>query len=166
MLLKIILFGVLIILILLTLIPILLYLKIRKYFEKLPIVAAEITHSKLLDYNDVNGKRIWEAEIKFRYRFRGEDYKASTPALRSPQLFDPHWDFESQLVEDNPVGEFVNVRVIPQYPDMAYIAVAPFSFGSALLLPVITVLYALFLFGYFYYIGGGVIDMFTDPRRS
>ena len=45
-----------------------------------------------------------------------------------------------------------NARVVPAVPEMAYLEVAPFSRVSAILLPIITVLYALAIVGYFWYI--------------
>ena len=50
-----------------------LYFRIKKHFNNLPIIAAEIIHSELLNYNNVNGRRVYEADIKYKYRFRGKD---------------------------------------------------------------------------------------------
>jgi hypothetical protein len=135
------------------------YIRIRKYFEKLPLIAAQITCSELLNYTGERGRRVWEARIRYKYSFRGKEYEGSTPALRSPQLFGPAWEFESKLVEECKVGDFVNVRVVPAAPELAYIKVAPFSFWSAVLLPVITVLYAGFIIVYFWFLGSNVNEI-------
>jgi hypothetical protein len=65
------------------------YIRVRKYFERLPIIAARITHSKLLNCTDERGRRVWEAKIRYKYSFHGKEYEGYTPALRSPQLFGP-----------------------------------------------------------------------------
>lgn len=135
-----------------------LYIRIRKYFNKLPLVSAKITHSELLNHTGLNGQRVWEARIRYIYSFRGKKYEGSTPALRSPQLFGPAWGFETRLVEECKVGDFVNVRVVPAAPELAYIKIAPFSFWSAVLLPVITVLYAVFVIGYFWLLGSAISE--------
>jgi hypothetical protein len=59
-------------------------------------------------------------------------------------------------VEECKVGDVVNVRVVPAAPELAYIKVAPFSLWSAVLLPVATVLYGVFIIGYFWFIGSGI----------
>ncbi len=154
--------GMLLLLVFTCTAQIFLYIRVRKYFDKLPIVVAEITHSELLNYNDVTGARVWEARIKFKYAFCGKEYESSTPALRSPQIFGPTWEFDSELVKNNKVGDIVNVRVVPNCPELAYITVAPFSFWSAVLLPIITILYALFILGYFWWISVGIKDIYNS----
>lgn len=135
------------------------YIRVRNRFHRLPIVASQITHSELLNYNDDRGRRIWKAKIGYKYTFRGKEYEGSTPALRSPQLFSPAWKFESSLVKECKVGDYVNIRVVPNAPHLAYIKVAPFSFWSSVLLPVITILYAVFFFGYFWFLGSSISEI-------
>lgn len=123
------------------------YFRLKKFYDRYPIVAAKIIHSELLDYNDVDGRRVWEADIKYTYHFRGQDYEGSTPALRGHQLFSPNWDFESQLVDEHKVGDYVNVRVVPACPELAYITIAPFSFWSAIAAPFYIIVFGALLFG-------------------
>ena len=68
------------------------YLRIRRMWSALPVVIGTITRSKLLDYHDEDGKRVYEADVRVRYVFRGQEYESHTPALRSYRLF-PQWHF-------------------------------------------------------------------------
>ena len=78
-------------------INVVLYRRVRKYWNSLPVVAATITRCSLDDYLTPDGGRRYEARIRFSYEFRGEMYESDTPALRGPQLF-PFWQFESSMV--------------------------------------------------------------------
>lgn len=122
------------------------YLRIRKYWDKLPVVAAEITHSKIDRWTDSNGKFHYDADIKFSYRFRGKDLASDTPALRSVELFVP-FNYNGSLVAKYPIGEVVNARVLPVEPYTAYLEVAPFSKLSVILTPLLILLWSAYIVG-------------------
>ena len=125
------------------------YLRVKKHFRRLPIVAAEITQCRLI--RSFEERWIVEADIRFRYTFRGKEYESHTPALRSAQLF-PVWNYESALVDRYRVGSIVNAHVIPDVPEAAFLEVAPFSLSSAVLLPIVTLAYAAFILGYWWFV--------------
>ncbi len=124
-----------------------LYRKVKKQWATLPEVEGEIVESKLLNHNDLDGNRIYEAQIVFKYRFNGNEFESSTPVLKSPQLF-PNKDLEHDLLSRYKVGDMVVVRVLPNRPKLAYLEISPFSKLSAILLPVFTVIYFIVVFGY------------------
>ena len=126
-----------------------LYFKLKKTFERWPTVAAEVTHSVLLNQLDADGRDILEGIINFKYTFRGKEYEVDTPALRSYDLF-PSLEYERSLTRRYRVGDIVNARVHPNAPSLAYLEVAPFSRASAILSPIMTLLGIALLFGYFY----------------
>jgi len=123
------------------------YLRVKKVFRHLPIVKAMITRSELLNFNNASGVRVYEAKIEFTYEFHLKKYLSDTPAMRSVQLI-PTWHYEQELLAKYPAGKEVDVRVLPNMPDSAYIEIAPFSFSSAVILPLITVLYIAGLVAY------------------
>ncbi|UTW45926.1 DUF3592 domain-containing protein [bacterium SCSIO 12696] len=125
------------------------YFRLKKYFDLWPVVAAEITHSRLLNQTGVNGEIMLEGIIHFKYSIRGKDYKSDTPALRGYDLF-PSLNYERSLVKKYPKGEFVNARVHPNVNSLAYLEVAPLSKLSTVLAPLMFLLGVGIMFGYFY----------------
>jgi len=138
-----------------------LYRKVKRQWDSLPVVGAEIIESQLLDYNDMDDRRIYEAKIRFRYKYRGEEYESETPLLKSPQLF-PDKDIEHDLLARYKVGDIINARVMPNLPSAAFIEVAPFSKLSAIGVPVFVLLYALAVFGY----GWFVVNIFNYESEA
>ena len=138
-----------------------LYRKVKKQWDSLPVVGAEIIESRLLDYNDMDDRRIYEAKIRFKYKFRGEEYESETPLLKSPQLF-PDKDIELDLLARYKEGDIINARVMPNLPEAAFIEVAPFSKLSAIGIPVLILLYALAVFGY----GWLAVNIFNYESRD
>ena len=137
-----------------------LYLKLKKHWSSFPVVAATITKSKLFDFTNANGMRSYDAQISFKYRFRSKDYECETPALRSPQVF-PLYEYESTLLDKYKVGEIYNAKVHPNFPEMAFLEIAPLSKLSVFLLPLIILGYGAYLVGlglYFSY----AYEVFTN----
>jgi len=137
-----------------------LYLKLKKHWNSFHIVAATITKSKLFDLTDANGIRKYDAQISFKYRFRGKEYECDTPALRSPQIF-PLYEYESTLLDKYKVGEMYNAKVHPNLPEMAFLEIAPLSKLSVFLLPLIILGYAAYLIGVGLYFTW-VYEVFTN----
>ena len=123
-----------------------LYLKLKKQWNSFPIVSAVITKSKLFDFTCSGGQRDYEAQISFKYTFRGKDYESDTPALRSPQVF-PLYEYESTLLDKYKEGEMYNARVHPNLAEMAFLEIAPLSKLSVFLLPLIILGYFAYLIG-------------------
>ncbi|MEX2964284.1 DUF3592 domain-containing protein [Microbulbifer sp. TYP-18] len=122
------------------------YLRLRKTFANWPIVAGEITHSRLLNQLDLNGREMIEAIISFNYKFEGKEYKSETPALRGYDLF-PSLAYEAYLTNKYRPGDVVNARVNPRVNEIAYLEIAPFSRLSAVLVPLMPILgITLFIF--------------------
>jgi hypothetical protein len=130
------------------------YTRTKEVFEHLPVVAGEITHSRLLNQMGLNNEQLLEAIIYYKYTFRGQEYEANTPALRGYDLF-PSLEYERSLVNKYKTGDIVNIRVMPEIPDLAYLEVAPLSKSSAILAPVMTLGGIALLLAYFY----GIFDI-------
>lgn len=130
-----------------------LYLRLKKHFLNWPVVAAKITHSRLLNQTGPDGKKLLEAIIYFTYDFRGKSYKTNTPALRGYDLF-PSLEYERALVKKYRAGDMHNIRVHPALPRVAYLEVAPLSVISTVLAPVFTLGGIALIVAYFY----GVFD--------
>lgn len=128
------------------------YTRIKKIYHRLPVVSATITYSRLIYHTNVDGKTEIGAIIKYKYRFRGEEYEASTPVLKGYDLF-PSLSYYRQLVKDYPPGEMVNARVLPTQPDIAYLTVAPLSKASTILVPLISISSIVLIIGYFLGLG-------------
>lgn len=132
------------------------YRRLKSVFSELPVVAGEIIESKLHDDPWTNpGKRVFEARIKYKYRFRGKEYIGDTPALRGYQLW-PSYSYEYELLKRYKKGDIANIKVVPSNPRIAYLEVAPLDKKSAMLMPILAVGYLAFLFGYIYFIAGTV----------
>jgi len=136
------------------------YFRIKKYWESLPLAAATITEARLFDLTGDYGHRTYEAIISFKYEFLGKEYEANTPALRSPQLF-PMYGYEWSLLDKYKVGEMHNVRVHPNMPEVAYLEIAPLSQLSLILLPLLILGYFAYLVGVGYYFTWSY-DVFTN----
>ncbi|WP_444888927.1 DUF3592 domain-containing protein [Microbulbifer sp. JMSA008] len=115
------------------------YLKLRKTFSNWPVVVGEITHSRLLNQLDLNGKNVTEAIIAFNYKFKGKMYKSEMPVLRGYDLF-PSLEYETYLTKKYRPGDVVEVRVNPKVNEFACLEVAPFSRLSAILVPLMPIL--------------------------
>ena len=137
-------FGFFIVMVVLGLGQLFLYRNLRKRWEKLPVVAGEVTESELRHYSDADGRTIYEANIKFKYTFLGQEYESESPALRGPQMF-PLWEYESKLLSKYEKGEIYNVKVLGSKPDMAYLEIAPLSKISVILMPISILGYAVYL---------------------
>ena len=125
------------------------YRTFRAAWERMPVVAALILRSELRNYNDVDGERVFEPDIRFSYRFRGKDYEANTPCFEGPTL-GPQWDYAATLVKKYEVGEYYNARVLPTEPPLAYLELAPLSKLAAIGLPLLTLGYGIYLFLFFF----------------
>jgi len=110
------------------------YIRIKKVYDRLPVVAAEITGSRLLHQLDLQNIDITEAIIHFKYHFRGKEYESNTPVLRGYEL-SPDFEFEHGLVKKYRPGDIVNARVVPSVEGLAYLEVAPLSKRSTILAP-------------------------------
>ena len=143
-------FGALILMVVFGIAQTIAYFAIRRQFDQMPIVAAEITESKLVDYIDVERRRTYEAKIKFKYNFRGVEYESDQPALTVIRLF-PAFGYESELSKKYPKGAIVNAHIVPSNPKLAYLEVAPFDKLSAILLPIISIGLILYFVGVGYF---------------
>jgi hypothetical protein len=79
------------------------YMRIKKVHRHLPTVKSIITRSELMDFNDAEGKRIYEAKIEFKHEFCEKIYHLDTPGVKSAQLI-PAWHYEQELLARYPVG--------------------------------------------------------------
>ncbi|MEM7430408.1 MAG: DUF3592 domain-containing protein [Pseudomonadota bacterium] len=116
------------------------YRKVQRVWERLIPVHATITHSKLIDQLNTDGNREYEADIRYKYLWDGEEHESQLSILRGPQLF-PQWEYEHALVERYKEGDSCEVRVHPADGSLSFLELAPLSKLSALLLPLITVGY-------------------------
>ena len=123
------------------------YLRLKKYWHRFRVVAAEITESKLVDYIDVSEERIFEARISFKYSFRGKEYVSNTPALKSFS-FGPQFNYEAELASRYKVGDIVNAYVAPGLPELAYLELGPFNKLSAILAPIAACIFLVYLVGW------------------
>lgn len=55
------------------------YLRVRKTFNSLPIVSAEIIGSRLLHQLDLDNKDLTQAIINFKYNYQGNEHESSFP---------------------------------------------------------------------------------------
>ncbi len=122
------------------------YRKLSRAWEKMPVVAATITKSDLANHHDVSGRRTYAADIRFAYSFRGNEYESATAVLPSPQIFH-QWGYVTSLLGKYKVGEGYNARVVPNAPDLAYLEVEPLNKLAAIALPLLTIVYGLYLLG-------------------
>ncbi|WP_444930358.1 DUF3592 domain-containing protein [Microbulbifer sp. SSSA002] len=128
------------------------YRRIQGKWRSLPVVRGKIIESKLVNFINTEGQRVYEANIKYKYDFKGQRYYSDTPLLRSPQLFKDH-NLEHELLQKYKVGDHVNIKVLPNSPEVAFIEVEPFNRLSAIAIPILTVLYIAFIFGYGWFMG-------------
>ena len=119
------------------------YFQLKKRIGSWPVVAAKIIKSVLLDYNDVNGERIYEANIEYEYEFRGKIYTVDTPLLKGYEVF-TKWDREYELQKKYKEGDVVNAKVCPHASEICYLEVSKFDWPSAILVPLGIILYVLF----------------------
>ena len=106
------------------------FLLTRRAFNELPSVKGIVTESKLDDYSDAEGKRVYSANIEFKFTLNNEEYTSNSSALRSFQLVPDH-NYECNLVGKYESGDVVTVRYKAGCPDQAYLEVAPLSLMSA-----------------------------------
>ncbi|WP_299597587.1 DUF3592 domain-containing protein [uncultured Microbulbifer sp.] len=123
------------------------YSRVNKRWNSLPLVDAKITTSKLKNFTNTEGQRVYEAQIEFEYEYSGAKYRSDTPLLRSPQLFKDN-NIEHDLLSRYKEGEKLKVRVIPGSPKDAYIEMERFSRLSAVVIPVLFIIYSIAVFGY------------------
>lgn len=115
------------------------YLITKKRFEGLPSINGVVTHSKLDNYNDVEGKRVYSANLKFKYEVDNKEYESNTAALRSFQIF-PFHDYEHELISKYPEGSSISVKYLPETPSKGYLEIAPLSkLSTVALLTVVVV---------------------------
>jgi hypothetical protein len=106
-----------------------------------------VVEAKLIDHLKVNGGREYRAEVRFTYEYDGKDYESVTAALHGPLMF-PLWNYEWQLLKKYKVGESYMGRLFPGNPRLAYLEIAPLSKMSVIGLPLVTIGYTIFMFGY------------------
>ncbi|WP_444946667.1 DUF3592 domain-containing protein [Microbulbifer sp. VTAC004] len=123
------------------------YQRVKKKWNSLPVVDAKIKTSKLKNFTNAEGQRVYEAQIEFEYEYMGVKYSSDTPLLRSPQLFKNN-NIEHDLLSRYKEGGSVAVRVMPSSPKNAFIEMERFSKLSAVVIPVLIVIYSLAVFGY------------------
>lgn len=138
-----------IIALLLSILPALVYKFINRRIHTWPVVAAKITHTRLLNQLGARGETMIEAVIHFEYEFRGESFTSKTPVLKGLDLF-PSLDYEKELFNKYKKGEYYNARVSPITGGLAYLEVAPLSRASAIVAPIFGLSYVAFIFGYIY----------------
>ena len=139
----------------------LLYRKIKRNWDSLPVTRGEIIESRLIDHNDIDGNRVYAATIQCRYNHLGTDYESEAVVLRSAQLV-PNFNYEHKLVQRYKKGDRVEIRVLPQKPDVAIIELAPLNKASVILVPLIIIGYALLVVGY----GWAMNEIFTYESNS
>lgn len=122
------------------------YLMTKHKYKGMPSITGKVLECKLDNYSDVDGKRIFKANIEIEYEFEAKSYKCRNPILRSFELFPAH-EFESELVDSYKVGDQIEVKVNPVKPINGYIAVAPLSIISS----VAIIFAAIAGFSYLYY---------------
>lgn len=113
------------------------YIVTKRNFNKFSVVKGIVVSSKLDNHNDVEGKRVYRANIRFQYTLNGRVFEADTAALRSFQML-PFFNYEDELLEKYSEGEPVDVHYFPEKPSRAYLEVAPFSLMSMVALIVLT----------------------------
>ncbi|WP_444939162.1 DUF3592 domain-containing protein [Microbulbifer sp. JMSA002] len=123
------------------------YLRVKKKWASLPLIDATVTKSKLKNFANTEGQRIYEAQIEFEYEYKEEKFYSDTPLLRSPQLFKDN-NIEHDLLNRYKEGDSVSVRLLPHSPKNAYIEVERFSTLSAVAIPILLILYGAAVFGY------------------
>ena len=107
----------------------LVYYLTRKKFYSLASAQGTIVKSKLDNYNDLEGKRIYSANIEYSFTHQSQEIVSNQVALRSFQLF-PNFNYESGLVSKYKEGSTVIVRYKSENPLESYIEVAPLSILS------------------------------------
>lgn len=117
------------------------YRSVKRNWRHYIPVRATITSSKLIDQLNTDGGRDYQAEIRFKYLWDGEEHESDTAILRGPQLF-PLWNYEHSLLQKYKEGDYCEARVHPQKADIAFLELAPLSKKSAILLPLLTIGYA------------------------
>lgn len=106
--------------------------QITKYrYKGMHVTDGVVMHSKLDNYNDVDGKRVFQANIEIEYQFNGSRYLSKFPVLRSFEISPSH-NFENDLVAKCKVGESIKVRFNKSNPSKGYIAIAPLSVVSTI----------------------------------
>ena len=133
--------------------------KLTRFWRALPIVPARIVSADLVHHNDVLGLRVYAARILFVYEVNGVEYESDTPAVYGPQI-GANWGYTDHLLEQYRPGEQHPVRYIPGAPAVAYLEVAPLNRFAAIVLPAGTLLYAVFVIGYFWWLGEALASMF------
>ena len=134
----------------------LLYRRISKNWDPMTITSGEITESKLLNQNEVNGTRTYHAIIRCKYNHLGLQYESEVLPLRSVQLV-PSFQYEHELLQKYKKGQRVEIRLFPSQPDLPFLELQPLSKKSVILVPILLLAYAAFVFGY----GWAMIEAFT-----
>lgn len=124
-----------------------LYRRVKQNWDFYPVTLGEVLESKLVDHNDADGKRIYEASIRCRYNHLGVEYESDAVVLRAAQLV-PNFNYEHKLVQRYKKGSTVEIRVLPNSPDIAIIELAPLNKASVILVPLLIIVYAVLVFGY------------------
>ena len=126
---------------------------LTRAFRRWPIVSAEVIHSRLLDQLGPDGEEMLEAIVHCKYEFRGKEYLAEQPFLRSADLF-PSRAYESGLANKYTKGNFYNIRVNPRYPENAYFEVLPLSKITVFVAPTLSVIIIGAYIAYFKFVLG------------
>lgn len=63
------------------------YILIKRGCNRIPVIAATITYSRLINHFDLEGKREIGAIIKYKYRLQGAEYQGEKPVLKCYDLF-------------------------------------------------------------------------------
>lgn len=107
------------------------YLILISKWKRFEFINVKVIKSKLNNYNDIDGRRVFESEIMFEYRVNGKLYRSHTPAIKSPQMF-PDLNFEYDLVDKYKEGENYQAKINPYNPKQAFLEVAPYTKLSTL----------------------------------
>lgn len=126
------------------------YVFTKNKFDQLPVALGVILKSTLDDYSDTGGRRVFKANIKYKFKVGGSEFESSNIALRAPQII-PNFNYEYELVETYKEGDEIQVRYMLGDPKNSFIVVAPLSMLSVMAIIVSSILavtYLLFMRGY------------------
>ncbi len=140
------------------------FLLAKRKWAKLPVVAAKIIESKMIDYTDMRGTRHYRASIKYEYEFRGRTYIGETPALEPVSVM-PSWGLPRDMVRRYKQGDIVNARVLPNAPKIAYLELVSQSTKQFIVTTILVVLGILLVTWYIGLLGNTAkeaIDLFED----
>lgn len=133
------------------------YFLVKRSIENWPTIGAQVVYSHLFNAPNQYTGREYEAVIHVKYSFRGKEYVSEETFLKG-LMFPSRSEAEEEKVARYPVGEHVNVKVNPRYPEIAYIGVEKIHWLPTILIPTGIILYIMFTVNLF----GDLFDMFSN----